>query len=261
MRRIYVAWLLSVGIATGAAAQPPPSTFDPALRRAEARGAEIFRHDRAARVATDVLRGLPWELQRRVQGWVTEDRDGGALLVTFVGLRADGATSALLSLPVTAEGRPGRRLDADPSGALSPAQQAQFRARQLAIGSGFQRCSDAYNTVLLPGRADGAAVWHVYLLPGTTRPDVVLAGGTHRIDVNEAGTVIVGRRAFTRACLELPNEAKAAFLMVTHMLDPAPTEIHVFLSLLAGKPLLVATANRYAWMVDTGVIRFMYKVD
>ena len=44
-------------------------------------------------------------------------------------------------------------------------------------------------------------------------------------------------------------------MMVTHLLDPQPTEIHVFISLNTDSPLYVGTTeNRYLWKVSKGRI-------
>ena len=43
-------------------------------------------------------------------------------------------------------------------------------------------------------------------------------------------------------------------LFVSHLLDPVPTEIHVFWSLWAAKPIAVRTQDNKIWMVADGKI-------
>ena len=46
--------------------------------------------------------------------------------------------------------------------------------------------------------------------------------------------------------------------MITHLLDPIPTEAHVFWSLWARKPMYVATPpNGTIWVVDDGKIKLV----
>jgi len=47
-------------------------------------------------------------------------------------------------------------------------------------------------------------------------------------------------------------------LMITHLLDPIPTEAHVFWSIWAHKPLYVATPpNGTIWVVEGSKIRLV----
>jgi hypothetical protein len=47
-----------------------------------------------------------------------------------------------------------------------------------------------------------------------------------------------------------PAGAKSAALFITHLLDPVPTEIHVFSSLVAHVPVMVGTRDGRIWAVD-----------
>jgi hypothetical protein len=61
---------------------------------------------------------------------------------------------------------------------------------------------------------------------------------------------------------ETQDGKEVAGLMLTHLLDPAPTEIHVFLSLAHRVPLWVMTTqNQYLWRVEHGRIRIERKID
>ena len=48
-----------------------------------------------------------------------------------------------------------------------------------------------------------------------------------------------------------PNRKDVQGMMLTHLLDPTPTEIHVFLSRSYGRPFFIATTeNELLWKVD-----------
>jgi hypothetical protein len=229
-------------------AELPPAEEAAALRAAEATGMAIYRHDRAAAVATDAaLRVRAFKKDKRVRGWITEERDG-AILVTFL----DASPAAIYRATVAGNGK----VAGDVAVLESPAPLSVFEAgaataRTAALGSVFQPCTDSYNAVVLPGASENR--WVVYLLPGTTRHDVVPVGGTYRIEI-EAGAV-AAQRGFTRSCIALPDDPRAVGLMMTHLLDATPTEAHVYWSLWAGKPMYLATPpNGTVWSIEQGRI-------
>jgi hypothetical protein len=51
---------------------------------------------------------------------------------------------------------------------------------------------------------------------------------------------ITGSRAFTKSCITMAQPKNVTALVISHLLDPVPTEIHVFTSLSAGLPVYVA---------------------
>jgi hypothetical protein len=73
---------------------------------------------------------------------------------------------------------------------------------------------------------------------------------------------VVNERPFARSCLMMggpaaaaaPRGARPVGMVVTHLLDPVPTEIHVFTSLAARMPILVGAGGR-GWQVDGARIR------
>jgi hypothetical protein len=79
-------------------------------------------------------------------------------------------------------------------------------------------------------------------------------GGHYSVEVKPDGTTGTVR-AFTKACAELPlsdedGKGRPEALGITHLLDPTPTEIHVFSSLTGKIPIFVATSNGRLWRVD-----------
>lgn len=242
--------LIAASIAAHAqpAATTTPATEAPAdaaaLRDIQALGQRLFRLDRAAWVASDTLvAAARGRVDPRVQGWITDERDDG-IDVTYV----DATPAALYRVSVDAQGQ-ATALDARPP-ALSPAQVAAARARVAAEAGTPASCSGLYNPIVIPGTTPDS--WLVYLLPAARDEDTVPLGGAWRIEVRDGQPA--GRRAFTHSCITLDNPPDGEGFAVTHLLDPLPTEIHVFWSLWADKPMLVTT-SRGTWAIAHGAIQ------
>jgi hypothetical protein len=108
--------------------------------------------------------------------------------------------------------------------------------------------------VVLPPEAGGDGGWRVYMLPATKQRDAVPIGGTYRLEVRDGA--VVAQRGFTRSCIALGRGPKVAGMMITHLLDPVPTEAHVHWSLWAETPMYVSTPpDGVLWAIEFGVIR------
>lgn len=238
----------------------PPVAAPAALQQAIARNvriaARMFVQDHAAAIAHDEL------LDRNVlgkdeslRGWVTDEHDSG-VTVLFVGERG-GDTVGLYKV-VTEAGRivvDGYAV-LDPPLALTESQRAQFRARQLASTADVPRCAATYNTVALPAYDKDDGSLHVYLIAATAVPGRIIFGGHHRFTISRDGTTIEDRRAFTKGCFEIEpkaGEGAVGGVLVSHLLDPNPTEVHVFLNLLNRTRIAVVTMeNKLVWYVQGG---------
>ncbi len=220
-------------------------------------GVILFALDRAAWVATDALKAkLPKDQLAGVGGWVVERGDvNGSLIVTFY--RGEGdAARAIFVADVRKDKVQSSRLT-PPDTALTPNQQRLARARSVASAEatarGYRPCTAApFNTVVVPNTDPTAPVW-VYLLSAQTSTGTFPIGGHFRVVVGADGKV-AGSRPFSKSCLNMtpprgPNGEKPAGLFVSHILDPLPTEAHVFSSLSAGLPLFVGTGDR-VWTVN-----------
>jgi hypothetical protein len=87
-------------------------------------------------------------------------------------------------------------------------------------------------------------------------------GGAYRVETDWRGSRVLSKRAFSKACIPMPTGPDAASVVVTHLLDPHPTEIHVFLSLLSSQPIFVGTIeNRLLWVVKAGDIAFAKSLE
>lgn len=255
MIRLLLSLILAMGCLVARADEPLPAELPPeqeaaALRAAEAAGAAIYRHDHAAAVATDAaLEIRAFKKDKRVRGWITEER-GNEIVVTFI----DESPAALYRATVSAAGvLAGNVTVLESPLPLTPFESGAAAARVAALSAGFEPCSEKYNTVVLPANEGAATKWIVYLLPATTKNDVIPIGGTYRVESD--GGAVVSRRAFTRTCIALPHDRRAVMLMITHLLDSTPTEAHVFWSLWAGKPMYVATSpHGTLWTIEGGKI-------
>jgi hypothetical protein len=249
---------MASGAAAGALAKPPvPAVSEveqQAIRDAGTRGALLYAYDQAAWHGTDEMMAKLPDARSKVGGWIVDgpaeapqlvffDRDTAAPHAVFV---ADFRNGKLVSSRVAGPGEP----------ALSPERRRLIAARAAATealkAKGFQRCSaQAMNTVVLPPAAPDAPIY-VYLL--TPQPDMntIPFGGHYRVAVGPDGQP--GEiRPFTNSCIAMsarpPAGAKSAALVITHLLDPVPTEIHVFSSLVAHVPVMVATKDGRIWAV------------
>ena len=223
-----------------------------AIQSAEATGLAIYQHDHAAAVATDAAFELrAFKQDKRVRGWITQEQKG-QIIVTFI----DETPAALYRVPVSKDGVAGAVTKLETPAALSEYESGAANARSVAVATKFQPCSEKYNSVVLPVPGVARDRWVVYLLPGTTKAGVVPIGGTYRMEVT--GHVVTAQRGFTRTCIALQNEPRAVGLMITHLLDPIPTEAHVFWGLWAKKPIYVATPPKgTTWVVEGGKIRLI----
>jgi len=254
MRRLLLALSLAL-LSMPAAAQRTIPSAD--LATVSARGAAIYAYDQAAWHTSDtmVAKHLPDDVMRAIRGWVVEPR-GDALTVTYFG-EEDGKPYAIYIADYGHDAVSNERVP-EASGAdrvLTPLGLRLAAARVAAINAGaaLPRCSDRnYNSVALPPDANGTIP--VYLLTPQVENDQYPMGGHHEIDIAPDGSV-AGKRDFTKSCLVIGQPGakageKPVALYITHLLDPHPTEIHVFTSLSAHYPVFVGTGAEEIWSVE-----------
>ena len=231
------------------------------LKEAARRGALIYAYDQAAWHGTDDMFA---RLKDRTSlgGWIVDGPVGAPVLTFF-----DDAIDPHVIYIARFRGESlasGHVLGAGEDRSLSPARKRLIAARRIAQDAmragGVEPCSEQpWNSVVLPPVAPGAPTLVYFLAPRTDAATLPF-GGHYLVEVSAAGMASPVRH-FTRTCLTLPITAakdgdKIAAMSISHLLDPIPTEIHVFLSLSAGLPLAVGTAqNRQVWMVEGSRIR------
>lgn len=246
-----LAILLAFCLAAPALAQTAEerTQLDQALQR----GRLLFEIDRAAWVTTDDLRERVRDFQAQgISGWTVE-RDGNAYAVTYYAGEGDARVALYRGRVVN------RRVVARevfPAGArppLTPLQRRLADARGAIARMGRAPCSPApFNAAVIPPETPDGPI-DVYALTAQTQTGIFPFGGHYRATLSSAGE-IVSQREFTRSCLNMPADqarrSRAVALAVTHLLDPVPTEIHVFLSIWTGMPVFVGTGEpRRIWNV------------
>lgn len=258
MHRLLNCLLLGIAIAAASAmAEKKPAmtaTERAAVEEIKAEAGLLFEHDRAAWITTDAIFASPKVEVSKLNGWVTEPLSQGRFRVTFV--TGDGE-SAMAYVRVTTK-RKNRKVDTlevlDPPEALSAYEQAALAARDLASKQEFPRCTERMNSVVYPA-GDDLDHWVVYLLSSSTDAAEVPVGGSYRFAV-KLSDQSVSRRDYTKSCLTLKRDGErersgdTAILFVTHLLDPMPTALHLFLSRTHNTAIAVGIAkSRDIWLV------------
>lgn len=225
-------------------------------------GGKIFALDRAASRATDALAKLKgFKRDNRLKGWITEETEDG-IQVSFVGSKGKAPASVLYRVTISADGAILGAPEAvlDPI-ALTGEQARQFAARTVGLKNVAAPCSKTYNTVVLP-RVSPEANWVVYALPGSKKAGVFPVGGSYRFEVSPDGDAVISSRGYAKTCIELTGQANLAAFTLTHLLDPNPTEIHVFVNLLSETPIYILTIdNKAMWSVEGGKIKFIQTME
>jgi hypothetical protein len=134
----------------------------------------------------------------------------------------------------------------------------------------FGLCANSSpNTVVLPPDADGSIT--VYILTPPTSNDSYPMGGHYRIEVASDGTVRSSRR-FMNTCFDAQfgqdghapagTSGRPEAIVLTHLLDPQPTEIHVFASYYVPVMLMIMTTeNRAMWSARGGSVGYIGTLD
>lgn len=230
-------------------AAPPPNSAELSaeLGNRASRGRQLFAVARAALLATqDMLSRVADPEAAGITGWVAEP-EGNAMAVTFYG---DGDLGPVAVYRARVLG--GRAVSRDTYLAgQRPALTGtalRLALARTATGSEEQRPCTAqpFNVVALPPETPEAPI-HVYRISPPESPNRLPMGGHFRSTVGADGAVVEAR-AFSRGCLnveldEVPPGSQAGPIAVTHLLDPLPTEIHVFLSLFSRRPLVIAAGD------------------
>jgi hypothetical protein len=225
-----------------------------ALDRAWTTGWALYRNDAAAARASDamVAAGIGRD---GLLGYVAVPR-GDDFDVLFVG-GAEEAPEIRHVVHVSAAAAPVETLD--PPRPLDGEAAAMYRARTVALAArealardaGLAPCGSPYNAAVLPASLLGETGWLVYLLAATGDPDRRILAGHLRVRFSEDGRTVLDATALSRGCLVVDRDPKMTSeeLYVTHVLDPAPIETHVFTSLLYQVPLWVE-AGGSTWRID-----------
>lgn len=267
---------LSAGLAAEAAAQREVSEDEArriiphyeAMKAAATRGREMYLYDQAAWHATDRFREqFDFDEAAFMRGYIVLPRDDGRLDALFYG-EIDGTLVEVARYSVS-EDRvvEGGLLPENARPPLSELAARMAAARQTAAdqmrGRDYSLCAAAgANSIVLPPNADGTIT--VYILTPPTTNDTYPIGGHFRFEVGADGEV-TGSRRFMNTCMKAPVSGAGApagstlqVFGVSHLLDPHPTEIHVFASFYMPVMLLVTTTeNEQTWSVRQGSVGYV----
>lgn len=259
--------MIAPAVAPAKSRKPDPTAIiSPAeesqLREIARRGALLYAYDQAAWHGTDDMVAKLPDYEGRVGGWIV---DGPAEAPELVFFDKAGARPVYV-----ARFRDGNLISAEVSGAdaaeLSAPRRKLIAARKAALAalskSDAKRCSEAaMNSVVLPAAAPGEPTL-VYFLEPQRVMDAFPFGGHYLFPVDPSGHAGPMRR-FTKTCIEISRVAaregnkEVVALLITHLLDRVPTEIHVFSSLAARLPVSVGTRDGRTWWVDGTAIRLV----
>jgi hypothetical protein len=223
----------------------------------EALGFEIYKNDWLAWNATDfLLEKQILQNDKHVQGWIVDTSTNPAA-VHFMGI-IDNQPKVLHSVYFDEH----KKMSYQKNSATKGYHQQMFRARQLAAQNIVLKCSERYNTVIIPAQ-DG---WLVYVLAATTKSNVLMIGGHSKIRINREGTTVLSAEKTYSSCMELdskkelPKGAKSVGMFVSDSQNLLPSETTVFISLEQKIPLFVkTTTNATGWEVNKGKIRKLEK--
>lgn len=241
-----------------------PAAHAAAVAAAEERGRAMYLYDQAAWHASDrFLTDFDLTNASFMRGYVVLPRGDEMLDTVFFG-EIDGALVEVARYRVegsqVVSGGVLAAADRPPLSLLAVRlAEARQTALDFAAEQRFALCADANpNTIVLP--PDGAGNITVYILTPQVSNETYPLGGHYRIDIGPDGKVVSSRR-FLNSCFALPMPAEqsdrdAVALVVTHLLDAQPTEVHLFASRYFPLPLYVATGpSNLIWAVADGEVR------
>ncbi|HYJ52763.1 MAG TPA: hypothetical protein VEW04_06290 [Allosphingosinicella sp.] len=221
------------------------NTLDAAVQRGRILGAIA----RAGIVATqDMLSRVSDPAGAGISGWLAEP-EGNAVTVTFYA-EGDGGAPPSAIYKVTILGGRATARDVFLAGerpALTGHLARMAAARKATEGLDHQACGgEDFNVLVVPPAAPDAPIDVYQISPQTARGSYPL-GGHFKTTIAPDGSV-ASSRGFTNACLNVAAADVVAGqrpepIAVTHLLDPLPTEIHVFLAIWTGHPLIVVAGD------------------
>jgi len=230
-----------------------------ALDAAVQRGRLLAAIDHAGRIATqDMLSRVSDPAGAGISGWLAEP-EGNAVTVTFYAEAAAGAPPAAVYRASILGGRVTAREVFLAAGSRPPLGTHLARmaaARRATEALDHQPCGgEAFNVLVVPPAAPDAAIDVYQISPQTARGHYPF-GGHFKSTIAPDGSV-AAQRGFSNACVDVEAAAPAAGappapLAVTHLLDPLPTELHVYLSLWTGHPLVVVAGDPQRLFAVTG---------
>jgi hypothetical protein len=236
---------------------PIPPELHAKISRAELIGRQLYVLDKVSAIATDVLAAYsPNFRDEGLGGYLPllemdeQGRSTESFTVSFF-TREDPPRVAY-EVRMKPDMRP--ELEAfDPPKVATEWFVALVRARQMALST-LPPVHQPMNPVLVLASENGEEGVLVYLIAGTTTPNVVVFGQHFRVLVSDDESTPTYVMPMSKAPLEVPihggpKGAKSSALAVTHLVTDWPLETHVLASLQARLPVYVGTKSAF-WRVD-----------
>lgn len=247
---------LIVGAGAAAGAELADTPYDAELQAALDIGHQLFVHERAQAAAESAGRKLRgFRRDRRVQG-VLSVSIGEEIQLEYVGVE-EGATLVFYRARSDGDGRVDALARLTPPEPLAAARESAWQARTRAQQYPMARCWDDIRIVVLPAWTGEPGVLSAYVLAKPDRSGTAPIGGNYRLDVAGNGAIL-RHRAFAKGCIELRSEQIGEGMIVTHALDPHPTEIHVLAQRRMRTPLyVVAVESGMIWSIEPERIRLV----
>ena len=250
-------WSLLVVAACPASAQaPPPPSLEAQAAANMARGDLLYAYDQSAWHVTDAaLKAIPKSSMNLLRGYIVTPTESG-YRTTFYGGEAGSHFRIYSAIWSSGSITQPELVAVDKRQTVTADEERFIAARTLALGSiaGLTKCTDArLNSAVIPGTTPQDPI-SIYILTPPTKKDMIPMGGHHRLDIKNGA--VVAKRSFTRSCIDLekPRASKKqgtpVAMMITHLLDPVPTEIHAFAVHSVGLPMFVSTPDGALYSVE-----------
>lgn len=220
------------------------------LAAASARGRLLGVIAAAGQIATaDMLGRVSDPEAAGISGWIAEPA-GNGVTVTFYAAPEGGAAPAVVYRANVLGTRVVSRdiyLAPESRPALNATQARMAAARSIAAEQDHRPCGgDQFNYLVVPPAGADAPVDVYQISPQTARGRFPVGG--HFKTVVAADGSVAESRGYAGNCLdlevpELAAGARPEPLAITHTMDPLPTEIHAFLSVWTGRPLVVVAGD------------------
>lgn len=231
-----------------------------AVRTAVDRGELLYIYDQAAWHGTDDIQANYSSLLAQAGGYVVSGDQARTELVFYDKAGTNAVYRATFS--------DGKLSGSGP--AMGERSRLSTLERQLVVAKdkGYDAflaadvglCSQATPnlTALPPERPGGPII--VYIMTPQTDIRTFPLGGHFSVEVRPDGSTGTVRRymktCFDMSLKDMPAGSRPAAFFITHLLDPTPTEIHVFTSIASKTPIYVATSPQgRAWVVDGNSVR------
>ena len=254
--RSWIYFLLVAAACPASAQAPAPPSLEVLATANMARGDLLYAYDQSAWHVTDAaLAAIPKSSMSLLRGYVVTPAEGG-YRTTFYGGEAGSHFRIYTAIWSSGSIAQPELVASDKRQPLSTDEERLIAAKSIALSNldGLAMCTTAsLNSAVIPGATPQDPI-SVYILSPPTKKDVVPMGGHHRLDVKDGA--VVAKRSFTRSCIELekPRASKKrgtpVAMMITHLLDPVPTEIHAFAVHSVGLPMFVSTPDGALYSVE-----------